>query len=60
MIYPSGHHLVEEACAIAREKVHRAAAALEWVDRLSPGLVQSAPGAEGLGVPQPETARSVR
>jgi peptidase U32-like protein len=56
MIYPSGLHLVEEACAIAREKVHRAAAALEWVDRLSPGLTQSAPGAEGLGVPQPETA----
>ena len=56
MIYPSGLHLVEEACAIAREKVHRAAAALEWVDRLSPGLTQSAPGAEGLGIPQPETA----
>jgi peptidase U32-like protein len=59
MIYPSGLHLVDEACAIAREKVHRAAAALEWVDRLSPGLRQSAPGAEGLGVPQPETAGSV-
>src|SRR5207245_4319925 len=41
MIYPSGAHLVDEACAIAREKVHRAAAALEWLDRLSPGLVQS-------------------
>lgn len=59
MIYPSGLHLVDEACAIAREKVHRAAAALEWVDRLSSGLRQSAPGAEGLGVPQPETAGSV-
>jgi hypothetical protein len=59
MIYPSGLHLVGEACAIAREKVHRAAAALEWVERLSPGLTQSKPGAEGLGVPQPETAGSV-
>jgi hypothetical protein len=59
MIYPSGLHLVEEACAIAREKVHRAAAALEWCERLSPGLVQSSPGAEGLGVPQAETAGSV-
>lgn len=58
-IYPSGRHLVEEACAIAREKVHRAAAALEWVSRLHPELVQSAPGAEGIGVPQPETAGSV-
>jgi hypothetical protein len=59
MIYPSGLHLVDEACAIAREKVHRAAAALEWVDRLSPGLRQSGPRAEGLGVPQAETAGSV-
>jgi hypothetical protein len=53
MIYPSGAHLVDEACAIAREKVHRAAAALEWLERLSSGLVQSGPGAEGLGVPHP-------
>lgn len=59
MIYPSGLHLVDEACAIAREKVHRAAAALEWVDRLCSGLRQSEPGAEGLGVPHPETAGSV-
>jgi hypothetical protein len=59
MIYPSGLHLVDEACAIAREKVHRAAAALEWANRLRPGLGQSAPGAEGLGVPEPRTAGSV-
>ncbi len=58
-IYPSGLHLLDEARAIAREKVHRAAAALEWCNRLSPGLVQSAPEAEGLGIPQPETAGSV-
>ena len=37
MIYPAGAHLVAEACAIAREKVHRAAVALEWLDRLAPG-----------------------
>ena len=55
MIYPSGAHLIDEACAIAREKVHRAATALEWLERLSSGLVQSGPGAPGLGVPQPAT-----
>lgn len=59
MIYPSGLHIVDEACSIAREKVRRAAIALEWCKRLSPDLVQSAPGAVGLGVPQPETAASV-
>ncbi len=54
-LYPSGEHLVEEASTIAREKVHRAAVALEWVQRLAPELVQSKPGAAGLGVP---TSRS--
>ena len=52
-LYPAGAHLVGDACAIAREKVHRAAAALEWLARLRPELVQSEPGAPGLGVPQP-------
>ena len=52
MIYPAGAHLLDDACAIAREKVHRAAAALEWLARLRPELVQSEPGAPGLGVPQ--------
>jgi hypothetical protein len=52
-LYPAGAHLVGDACAIAREKVHRAAAALEWLARLCPELVQSEPGAPGLGVPQP-------
>jgi hypothetical protein len=51
-IYPSGAHLVDEARAIAREKVHRAAAALEWLQRLAPQLVQSEPGAVGLGLPR--------
>jgi hypothetical protein len=52
-VYPSGHHLEAVACANATEKVHRAAVALEWLERLSPGLAQSGPGAAGLGVPVP-------
>jgi len=51
-IYPSGLHLVGDACAMAAEKVHRAAAALEWLDRQAPGLRQSGPAAKGLGVPE--------
>jgi hypothetical protein len=52
-VYPSGRHLEAVAAANAAEKVHRAAVALEWLDRLSPGLTQSKPGAAGLGVPAP-------
>jgi hypothetical protein len=52
-VYPSGLHLEPVARASAVEKVHRAAVALEWLDRLSPGLIQSKPGAAGLGVPVP-------
>ncbi len=51
-LYPSGEHVLADACAIAREKVHRAAVALEWLHRLNPGLEQSAPGAAGLGIPR--------
>jgi hypothetical protein len=51
-LYPSGAHLVDEAMAIAREKVHRAAVALEWIARSSISLTQSLPGAVGLGVPE--------
>jgi hypothetical protein len=50
-LYPSGDHLVAEAASIGREKVRRAAVGLEWLDRLGPSLRQSAPGAQGLGVP---------
>lgn len=50
-VYPSGRHLEAVAAANCVEKVHRAAVALEWLDRLSPGLPQSKPGAAGLGVP---------
>jgi hypothetical protein len=52
-LYPAGEHLYEEAVAIARAKVARAAVALEWLARLRPDLVQSAAGAEGLCVPRP-------
>jgi len=50
-VYPSEHHLEAVARANAIEKVHRAAVALEWLQRLSPGFAQSKPGAAGLGVP---------
>jgi hypothetical protein len=53
LLYPSGLHLVEEAIMIAREKVHRAGVALEWMRRSGLDLVQSGPGAAGLGVPEP-------
>jgi hypothetical protein len=52
-LYPSGEHLMKEAVQIAREKVHRAAVAREWISRLGPDLIQSEPGAPGLGVPTP-------
>jgi hypothetical protein len=53
LLYPSGVHLVDEAVAIATEKVHRAAAAVEWIGRSGLRLVQSGPGAKGLGIPEP-------
>jgi len=52
-LYPSGLHLVHEAAAIAREKVHRAGVTLEWMRRSGLDLIQSEPGARGLGIPQP-------
>ena len=52
-VYPSGGQVVETAVANAREKVRRAAIALEWLSRERPGAVQSKPHAEGLGVPSP-------
>ena len=50
-LYPAGEHLYDEAVAIARAKVARAAVALEWLGRLDGTLVQSSPGAAGLAVP---------
>jgi hypothetical protein len=52
-LYPSGLHLASDAAAIAREKVHRAEVALEWIRRSGHELVQSGPGAAGLGIPEP-------
>lgn len=53
LLYPSGAHLVDDAEAIAREKVHRAKVALEWIARSGRELTQSRPGAVGLAVPEP-------
>ena len=50
-VYPSGGHVVDVAIANAREKVRRAAIALEWLRRERPESVQSKPHADGLGVP---------
>ncbi|HEX5293440.1 MAG TPA: U32 family peptidase [Streptosporangiaceae bacterium] len=52
-LYPSGAHIEADAANIAREKVHRARVALEWMERSGLGLTQSGPGAKGLGVPEP-------
>ena len=58
-LYPAGEHLYDEAAAIARAKVARAAVALEWLARLDPDLVQSAPGAAGLRVPVPASEQQL-
>ena len=50
-IYPSGLHLQATAVALARERVHRAAIALELLQRYFPEAVPSAPGASDLGIP---------
>ena len=50
-VYPSGGQVVGVAIANAREKVRRAAIALEWLRRERPESVQSKPHAAGLAVP---------
>ncbi|MFZ4496908.1 MAG: hypothetical protein ACOYN7_05615 [Candidatus Nanopelagicales bacterium] len=52
-LYPSGLHLQADAEIIGREKVRRAAIALEWLARTNPELTQSQPFAQGLAVPKP-------
>ncbi len=42
-VYPSGHHLANIAMLAAREKVHRAAIALEWMERSGTSATQSLP-----------------
>ncbi len=50
-IYPSGLHVEPMAVQLARERVHRAAVALEMLRRYCPGAVTSPRGAADLGVP---------
>ena len=50
-VYPSGGQTLDTAIANAREKVRRAAIALEWLRRERPASVQSKPHAAGLGIP---------
>lgn len=52
-LYPSGRQVLDIGVASAREKVRRAAIALEWMRRDRPDAVQSKPHANGLGVPVP-------
>jgi len=55
--YPSGLHLRNDVFAVACERVQRAAIALEMLERLTPWLVQSGPGARrlcgGRQIPRP-------
>ena len=53
-IYPSGAHLQATAVALARERVHRAAIAVELLQRYYPEATASAPGASDLGIPEIE------
>jgi hypothetical protein len=50
-IYPSGTHLETTAISLSRERVRRAAIAMEMIKRHCPELKISELGAEGLGVP---------
>lgn len=51
-IYPSGVHLQATAVALARERVHRAAIAVEILQRYYPEAIASAVGAADLGIPE--------
>jgi hypothetical protein len=51
-IYPSGMHLQADAEIIGREKVRRAEISMEWLKRSGVDVIQSAPGAAGLGIPE--------
>jgi len=50
-IYPSGAHLEATAIALARERVHRAALALDLLRRYYPEARTSPRGASDLGIP---------
>ena len=51
-IYPSGAHLQATAVSLARERVHRAAIAVELLQRYFPQAVASPVGAADLGIPE--------
>ena len=53
MVYPAGEQNLEDVVANVREKVRRAALALEILEASSVDLSVSKPGAEGIGVPEP-------
>ncbi len=53
MVYPAGEQNVGDVVANVREKVRRAALALEFVEASGVDLTVSKPGAEGIGVPEP-------
>lgn len=50
-IYPSGVHVEPIAILLGRERVHRAAIALDMLRRYYPDAVTSTRGAAGLGIP---------
>lgn len=50
-IYPSGMHVEPVAISLARERVHRAAIALDMLRRYCPDAVTSRRGASDLGIP---------
>jgi len=52
-VYPAGEQVMADVVANVREKVRRAAIALEWLDDSGLDLTISKPGAEGIGVPEP-------
>ena len=55
-IYPSGIHLEDMAIRLGRERVHRAALALDIIRRYMPEAVMSKIGAPDLGIPVAEAA----
>ena len=50
-IYPSGIHMEPVAFALSRERVHRAAVALDIIRRYCPDVTTSRRGASDLGIP---------
>jgi hypothetical protein len=53
MVYPAGEQNRDDVVANVREKVRRAALALEFLDASGVDLTISKTGAEGIGVPEP-------